>query len=258
MSTIKDSLYFNYNGISSRDFGLIHISTDSGMYEETLVGSRELRETKVAGNDKPYFKGFDSSPREFDMKIAFEEDFTDESLNEVVLWLFQDNYKPLFFEGKEDKLFYCIAVSDSNIVHNGMKQGYITISMRCDSPYVYSNIYTSTEYDLSTNTVAFPITIENKGHFNMFPEISIRKIGVGNITITNVSNSGEIFEIRDLADSEEVYINSEKETIETDIIGVYRYDKVIGNYLELPYGVNIINVIGKCIIQFRYQYKYKF
>jgi phage-related protein len=192
------------------------------------------------------------------MQIAFEDGFTDEKINEVVLWLFQDNYKPLFFEDKEDRLFYCIAVGDSSIAHNGLKEGYITISMRCDSPYVYSNVYVSEEYNLSTNTIEYPITLENKGHFNMFPEISIRKIGTGHITITNISNGGEIFEIRDLTNLEEIYINSEKETINTDIIGVYRYDKVIGNYLELPYGKNIIKVKGKCMIQFRYQYKYKF
>jgi hypothetical protein len=41
MPTIKESLHFNYNGMSSRDFGLININTNSGMYEDMFVEERQ-------------------------------------------------------------------------------------------------------------------------------------------------------------------------------------------------------------------------
>lgn len=255
MPTIKESLHFNYDGQSSKDFGLINVTTRNGMYEEMFVSSREIIETKISKNDTPYFEGLNTAPREFEMELAFVNGFTDELLERVYRWLFQARYKPLFFEDKPDKLFYCLAIGDSNIIHNGLKQGYISVVMRCDSPFIYSPFYLTEKYDLSSNTGKYPITIENKGHFNLFPELSIEKIGLGNITIVDTSNGGRIFEIRELTDKEKIYINCEKEIIETDIIGVYRYDNIIGSYLEFPYGKNIIEVEGKCIIQIRYQYK---
>lgn len=258
MPTIKDSLYFNYNGVSSRDYGLIHITTGNSMFEDVLVGSREILETKSSGSDTPNFNRISSSPIEFDMDIAFENNYSDKDIDDIVMWLFQDGYKELYFEDKSDKLFYCTPVGDPRIIHNGLQQGYITIRMRCNSPYVYSHVYLSEAYDLSTNVIRYPVTIENRGHFTLYPEISITKIGAGHITITDKSNGGVIFEIRDLTNLEKIYINSQKEIIETDILGVYRYGNVIGKYMKFPYGKNNIEVEGKCIIQFRYQYKFKF
>lgn len=258
MPTTKESLYFNYDGISSKDFNLIHINTSNGMFEEQLVASRSIRETKVVGNDIPYFSGIEMSPREFEMEIAFLETYDDNLINNVIMWLFQDRYKPLFFEDKPGKIYYCMPVDDSNIVHNGLKEGYFTIKMRCDSPYIYSPVYLSNVYDLSKNTDKYTVTLENKGHFNLYPEISLKKVGDGDIVFTNVSNGGQILQITGLADGEDIYINCKKEIIESDIPGVYRYDNVAGEFLELPYGINTIEVEGKCSLQFRYQYQYKF
>lgn len=258
MPTIKNSLYFNYDGISSKEFNLIQISTSNGMYEEIFIGSRDIRETKVTGNDIPFFHGLDNSSLEFEMQIAFDGFYDDVKINNIILWLFQDRYKPLYFEDNPDKIFYCMPISDSSIFHNGLKEGYLTIKMRCNSPYIYSPVYLTDLYDLSSNTVKYSIEISNNSHFNLFPEIFIEKVGVGNITLTNVFNGGDILDILNLADAENIYINCKKEIIETDIIGVYRYDNVVGDFIELPIGNNIIQVEGKCKIQFRYQYQYKF
>lgn len=258
MSTIKESLHFNYNGQSSKDFEIISVNTSGGMFEEMFVASRDIIETRIAKNDTPYFQGLDTAPREFELQLAFVNGFTDELIDRVNTWLFQDIYKPLYFEDKPERLYYCLAVGDSSITHNGLNEGYITITMRCDSPFVYSPFFTTESYDLSTNSIKFAITIENKGHFMLYPEISIEKIGLGKITFTNTSNGGSIFEILNLTDKEKIYINCEKEMIETDIIGEYRYEDIIGDFLEFSYGKNTIEVEGTCIIQIRYQYKFKY
>jgi phage-related protein len=257
MPTIKQSLYFTYDGISCKDFGLVHVNLSNGMFEEQFVANREIVETKVKGNDTPLFHSVEEDPLQFEMTIAFEDSFTDETIDNVILWLFKDTYKPLVFEDKPDRVFHCMPVGDSSIVHTGLKQGYITLTMRNKSSRVVSPLVTSPTYDLSNNTGTSNITIANAGHLEIFPEISIEKVGAGNITITK---NGEIFEIRDLTDREQIYVNCEKEIIETDIIGVYRYDKVVGDFhdMALSVGTNTFSVQGTCKITFRYTMKYKF
>lgn len=256
MPTIKEKLHFNYDGIWSSNFGIISVNVDSGMFEETFVADRELLETKVRGG-KPLFHGLDSSPLEFDMIIAFEKEFTDSDVDAVLRWLFTDYYKPLYFLGKENKIYYCMPVDSSKIVHNGLRQGYISLKMRCSSSNVYSQNILTNSYNVAGSII---VELENDGHYDIYPEISIKKVNQkGEVIIENLSlNSYKIFEIRDLEISEGVYINCEKEIIETDMIGLYRYDNLVGHFTKLIHGKNDIKITGDCIVQFRYKNKYKF
>lgn len=255
MPTIKDKLYFNFDGKSSRNFGLMHINTGNDMFEDSLVGSRSIIETKIAGNDRPNFSRIETAPREFSMSIAFTKGFTENDLDEIVLWLFNDGYAPLYFDENPEKIYYCTPIDEPNLVHNGLRQGYITLKMRCDSPYIYSPVEVTPRYNVTTSKT---INIANRGHYIVYPEISIKKIGNGDISFTG-SNNG-VFEIKELANGESIYINCEKDIIESDIIGTYRYNNVIGQYqnLKLDRGLNTIIVKGVCDIEFRYVFKYKF
>lgn len=258
MPTIKDSLYFNYDGISCRDFGLININLDNGMFEETLVASRSINETKTRGNDTPLFHSVEEDPLEFSLSIAFTRKFTDEDIDDIIIWLFQDIYRPLYFEDKPNKVFYCMPIGDSAIIHNGLKEGYVTINFRCRSSKIESPVQTTPTHNFSSNTESGgKVTIVNEGHVDIFPEISIEKIGNGHVTI---EKDGEIFEIRDLTNLEKIYVNTEKEIIETDIVGVYRYENVIGDFHDmiLSVGSNEFTIKGDCKIAFRYKYKYRF
>lgn len=255
MPTIRERLNFNFDGIWSGDFGLIQISTDSGMYDEAMGASRSIVETKMNGNDKPLFSRIEESPLSFDMTIAFTDKFTDDDIDGIIRWLFVDYYKPLYFEGKEDRIYYCLPEGEPKIVHNGLQQGYFTISMRCDSARIYSP-YVITNNETITGTKT--ITVTNDGHTDIYPEISIRKVGAGTITIESLDDFGQIFQIKDLTNGEDIYLNSEKEIIQTDIVGVWRYDKIIGEFPRLVYGQNRFKITGDCVIQFRYKNKYKF
>lgn len=254
MPTIKDKLYFNFAGESSRDYNLISIVLDKGMYEETFVASRDINEAKIKGG-KPILNSVESSPLDFDLTIAFENTFTDNDIDRVIRWLFVDYYRPLYFEGKEDKVYMCMPVDDAKIVHNGLNEGYITLTMRCDSSNVYSPLTVTPLEIVSDSSI---ITINNDGHFDVYPEISIKKNGAGTIVIENLDDGGSIFEVRDLTDQEDIYLNCEKEIIKTDIVGVYRYDKIIGEFPRLVFGTNRMKITGDCTIQFRYKNKYRF
>ncbi len=255
MPTMKDNLYFHYDGKSCKDFGLMNINLDGGMFEETLVANRTIVETEVKGSDTPLFHRIEEEALEFDMAIAFTGSFTDEDIDNVILWLFQENYKPLYFENKPNRVFYCMPVGSSSIVHNGLKEGYVTITMRCKSSKIESQTQITDTYDVTATTVH--IEIMNNGHVEVFPEISIEKIGNGHITIMK---NDKIFEIRDLSDQEGVYIDTGREIIESDFIGVHRYENVIGEYhdMSLTIGNNDFAVVGSCKIAFRYRLKYRF
>src|SRR5205085_6728133 len=220
MPTIKDSLYFNYNGISCRTYNLMNVNVESGgMLQEKFNATRSINETKVKGSDTPIFDSVEEDPLEFTINIAFTVDQWDDSdIDNIIVWLFQDYYKPLYFEDKPDKIYYCMPNGEASIFHNGLKQGYISLTMRCKSSRILSPQQLTQTYDLSTNTDIYNVTLENNGHVDIYPEISFTKVGNGNITFTK---GEQILEIDNLTDGEKIYIDCGRQIIETDAVGIY-------------------------------------
>jgi phage-related protein len=253
-NTIKDSLYFSLNNVSCRNFGLMQVNLSGGLFEEQLHANRNIIETKVANNDTPLFHGVEESPLEFDMMIAFEDEFTDNDINDVVLWLFQENYKELIFDNKPDKVFMAMVIGDSNLIHNGLKNGYITLRIRCKSSNINSPVITTDTYHVVGTQ---QIVINNSGHKDIYPEISITN-ATGEVKIVNETISTDIFKLTDMIVTDDIYINCQKEIVETGVTGYYIYDRVFGNYPRLIKGINTLKITGNCDIQLRYRLKYKF
>jgi len=150
--TIRNSLFFSYDGKKSVDFGIINVNLSPGMLEETLAASRELREQTVRGRDKPYFEGIKKEPLRIDVSFAFEDRFNTARLREITRWLTEHSYyRPLYFTndlGREpEKIYYAVVVDSPTLIHNGLQQGYVKLSFRCDSPYAYSPPIQSKVYD---------------------------------------------------------------------------------------------------------------
>lgn len=140
MSTIKDKVHFTYNGKSTRDFGILSANLEGGMYEESFVAEQSIREEKLVDRRTTIFSGVEKEPLEFQLVLAFENNFTDETIEEVVEWLYgTEYYSKLEFEGM-DKVYYCIPNGESTITHTGYQEGYITLSMRSNSPYVFGKM----------------------------------------------------------------------------------------------------------------------
>ncbi|MFE6075791.1 phage tail domain-containing protein [Paenibacillus sp. NPDC057886] len=149
--TIRDSLYFSFAGETSVKHGLINVNLNSGMQEEIFFPSREIIEEKVKGNDKPYFMRTETEPLKFPVSFAFEETWNTEKIREITRWLTQhEYYQELYFVNEDglgaERIFCAMFVEDSTLVHNCLKQGYINLTVRCDSPYSYSPIMTSRLY----------------------------------------------------------------------------------------------------------------
>lgn len=251
---IMDSLHFVYDGISSSDMGLFHVNLKGGMLEQGFVASRKIIEETTMGRVIPYFQGIEYQPLEFSFTFAFDNYFDDRKVAEVASWLCQNYYKPFYFSDSPEKVVFVMMEGDSKLIHNGLRQGYVEINMRANSPYVYSQQYIK-DYTCNGST---NIVFENLGNVILQPEMWITKIGAGDITIVNRTHGNFEFKIKGLHSGEEVYIDNENKFISSpsmELTNNFRYDDFNGNYLELVYGSNDLLVTGSCEIKFKYRCK---
>lgn len=251
MPTIKDELYLNFDGVNSKDFGLIAVELGSGLYEETLVTSRTINETKPNERLRSIFHGVTEENRAFSLNLAFEDSFDEDKINEIINWLFKDYYRPLYFEGQEDRIMYAMISGETNIIHNGLEQGYFTVTVQTNSPYRFSRMKEG-----SSN--GNKMTLINNGHKVVHPEFSIKKIGDGDLRI---EVEGRHVLIINLVNGEELYIDTLRDKIVTDIKGEYRYDNITMGELSdlyLDVGEKVYNITGEAEIAYRYREAYKF
>lgn len=99
------------------------------------------------------------------------------------------------------------------------------------------------------------LVLDNRGVAACTPEVWITKKGNGDFALINTSNGNTAFAFTDLIDGETVYVNSEREQIETSLAATYRYSNFNDRYLKLPVGLNVFKVVGDADLQFRYQFK---
>lgn len=254
---MREGLNFYYRGKYSLDMGLINVVVDSSsMLEEPFLAEREIQEIEVRGNDKPYFQGIKRSPLSFSLSFSFVDTYDEQKIREVARWLSPDYYEPFYTDDNPNRIFYCMPVEESTLIHNGLKQGYVNLTMRCDSPYSYSPIHISPEYDFSNNTPGgTPFTFDNLGDVKLMPEIWITKIGNGDLSIVNLTDRNREFKFVNLLDNEVIYVHNEKQIITTDISMTYRYDNFNDNYLSFVYGTNNLVAYGNFKMVMRYQFK---
>ena len=249
-----ENLDFYYNDISSQSMGLVNVRIEAGLFEESFLPSRNIEEVSIRGNDKPYFQSVKLSPLEFDLTFAFVDDYTDDKLREVARWLNQGYYKPFYFAERPDRIFYCMPNGDSKISHNGNGQGYITLKMKCDSPFGYTPQFTTATYTSTSTTNWTTFTFNNIGDVECYPEIYITKKGTGDVEVLNETTNTD-FLLTSLADKENIYVDCNREIIKTDIPLTYRYDKFNDNYLFFNVGTNSIKLKGTFDIYFVYYFK---
>lgn len=251
---IKESLYFMYDGISSMDFNITNVSVDNNLYTDPFLSNRTIKEIVVNRIDKPYYSHIQRDPISFTINFGFPDGWDDDTMIKIRKWLNTDYYKPLIFSEDPQKIYYAMCINAPSVTHNGLKQGYVTLDFRCDSPYAYSPLMATKEYDCTqSDTTNF--ILENYGDIDIYPQIYLTKIGDGNLTINNI-NGNTSMQFTGLLDQEQLYIRCEKKYIETSIPNVFRYDSLNDNYMKLVYGQNNIEVSGDCKIKFVYEFKF--
>lgn len=248
------SLHFTYNGISSRDMGVVLVN-EGGLYKDIFLPKRTIQEVKINGNSRPYFKGVESSPLSFSLSIFIEGWKDRNSLRAISRWLFQDYYKPLILDFSTEMIFYAIIEGDSSLIHNGCQDGYITFNVRCDTYHAYSPLI---QHDLNVRGLTSE-EFYNEGDLLIRPQLKITKLGDGNISIKNEANNQE-FRLNDLYNNEVVLINCENEEIMSSFqtsLNRYLHDKHNDVWLdfEAQSSANFI-FTGNFDCEFYYEYKY--
>ena len=238
MNTIKDKISFTYNGKNTSEFGIINVSMDNGMFDEAFVANRTVNSETVKDVRKSLFNGVTYENLSFELNLAFERDFTDELINEVVAWLYEkEYYSKLQFEGL-NKFVYAMPNGESKIVHTGTGRGYIVVSMITNSPYVYGNIL-SFEKKASMDSIS--ITLDGK----INPEMNIDLYPLKDGTYSIVVN-GYTLQIKNLKANEIVTINPYEEEITSNLNGIYHYSDYVGDLSKLSFlqKVNIVSALA--------------
>lgn len=255
---IKDSLYFNYDGINSTEHKLINVNFNVGLFDEYFLPEQELYIKQVPGRDDPYYMGNKKHPLQIDLEFAFEEGFgaDNEYIQNVSRWLFQeDYYKPLIFSNAQDKIYYCMYVGDPNLLHNCNKDGLIQISMRNIDPYIRSPFYESDIYTSVEN-----ITFDNLGDVELLPIIQLEILQDTDFTLINNTNETEMkFTGLLNGDVLEVDLRYQMINATNGENKIYRYDNLITDNLRIDVGENQLSVVehaNNWNMKLKYQYMF--
>nr|WP_230193271.1 phage tail domain-containing protein [Paenibacillus sp. CECT 9249] len=127
-----------------------------------------MHETKIRGRDRPYFQGVEKEPLKIGVSFAFEDTWDRRKIREVSRWLTeQPYYQPLYFTDGDDRqperIYYALVVDEPSLVHNGLRQGYVRLTFRCDGPYAYSPQSYSRRYDWQETAIEIEESDFSKG-----------------------------------------------------------------------------------------------
>lgn len=161
---MRESIYFMYDGQSSKDFGVYIASPNTGLFEENFFPNRRLLERKIAGREAPYLQRVENDPLSFTLSFVLEDWSEARDVNylrNVAKWLFTDSFRPLIFDSNPNRIFYAIVEGQSSLFHNGAKEGYVELDIRCSSPYSYTPEYTVLNSEMRDGNDFIEIIEEN-------------------------------------------------------------------------------------------------
>ena len=251
------NMSFIFDNISSQDMGLFIVRIGgSSENSSPFAPAQNIIEEKKYKNHIPAFYRAEKEPLEFEIICSLlDEEFTPEKKMQLSKWLIHEEYKEFISEDNPDLIYNVISTDKIDLITFGSFKGYISIKFRCDAPWGYSSVYQN-NFDLSASTLPTTITIYNYSNAvkYLYPEIEFTLSGTDTeLTLTNLSNGGEIFEFTDLIIGEKIYTNNERKQIISDL-GLYRLSKFNKKWFRFVYGANRIEVTGKCLLSFRYKF----
>lgn len=255
---MREAINFTFDGISSEDMGVMIASPDGGLYDESFMPQRSIVEVKIPKKHLPYYQRVEYEPLSFSLTIFISEWQERDNLRQIARWLFQDFYKPLIFDTNPNRVFYAIIEGDPRLKHNGAKQGYVEIDIRCNSPFTYGHTQEIEGIEVRVTNPTNETTIYNEGDMTIKPRAWItKKVSSGSINIANESNN-QLVILNNLQLDEEVFIDFENLEIVSSLesLGVYHFDDHNDVWLELIEGDNFLSFIGDFDIRFEFEKVY--
>lgn len=231
-----ESMGFTYDGISSEDLGVMMVNSGTGLYKEPFLANRSIIEKNIAGRNVPLFGRVEEKPLSFPLTIFIEDWETRDDLRAIARWLNQTEYKPFWFDTNPDKRVWALVEGSPQLVHNGIKEGYITLNIRCKTHYYESQ---DRYYNRVVDGFAEDM-INNDGDEDFAPIIEIKKIGNGDVKIETYMEGQKInsMEINNMLSGEIAYIDCIRETIRSSHQEQERYlfDLFNDDYLYFTLG----------------------
>lgn len=250
-----ESLHFTYDGKSSKDMGVVLVNPSGGLYKESFLPTRKIVSTTVAGRRNPFFQRVDDDPLSFSLSFMIEDWEKRNSLREISRWLYKDYYKPLRFESNPDVIYYAMFTGKSELNHNGLYEGYVTVNVELNSPYIYS-IPHKESFRVTSSAQK---KIYNNGDLPMRMKMKITKHGNGNISITNTENN-DIFTLNNLLDGEVVTVDCPNEYLTSSLeerLSRYLVDNHNDVWLDIdPESDATFTFNGNFTLELTYEYAY--
>ena len=251
-----NSEYFVFDGINSSELGVYLVNVESGLLTHKFLAEKEIISETIQGNDMPYVYGNTKRPLVINITLStLDGKWTFEKRRELARLLDVDYFAKFYRADEQSKIYYLQYIGGIDLTHNACENGYLTMQMQNISAYTYSPVYIETILHDGVTPEIYNFT--NNGDANLYPEMSITKIGDGDLSIVNLSNGGKEFKFTGLLDNEILTVDNLNHDIETDVPLTTRYDNFNNEYLELPRGVNRLEVSSPCEITFRYQFTIK-
>jgi len=225
---------FTYNGRLASEFGLTVVNVGTISSTQSFGLNRQILETqRLSGINS--FHGFSYEPIEFQVTLARECEWDYYTRIEVARWLFQNNYKELINPDHPEIIYNVLFFGDNPIGLVGNIPRYITLNVRADAPWGWSEEYTY-EYDCDTVLV---VELENLSNLNMpiYPEIEIVLTTGETLSIdfdtdkewkfVDATYSGDDY---NLVSGETIYVDNNKKIIISDQTG--SEDARIKNFIK--------------------------
>ena len=256
-----ESCDFTLNNISSEDMGVKMVQTKGGLFEESFLSSRKIIETSIYKGKKRYFKGVDIEPLSFPITLWLEEWAERDNIRAIARWLSPPYYVPFWTNINPSKVLYVMVEGEPKIHHNGLKQGYINLTLRCKDEYYYSQPIV---YNFKPRG-SYRWTFFNEGDDVVYPKLKITNKRNDHPIIIRNHTDGKDFILNNVHLDEVVIIDCENELIKSnqEYNTRYLYDEHNDYWLDLEGELhrNVrshfdLEFIGEYDIEFLVQYKY--
>lgn len=249
---------FIFNDFPCEEFGLmLYDIGNETQGEGTFASTVSIIEDVVGNRWKPWFYGV-KYEKKLQMDIIFgvdesrldREKYLDRyEIDEIASWL-TGHDKYLWFEIEQEDMeyvrYHCM-VTDLSIVSYGNIPWAMKATLLCDSPYAYLYPQEFTYTISGTQKIEFLNESSHNGYY--MPILEITTSGGGTISITNETDNGRTFELKDMpAAVTDVRVDNDTCVITNNAdLNLYPYCNC--KFLRLARGYNTLSITGNCTLK---------
>lgn len=253
---------FEFDNENSVDYGLKLVKLEMGSVEQIFGYNRDVVFEQIPNRRTPIYYHHNFQPIAFNITLTRIENnkaITMDSTyrRQIIKWLFKKDFRD-FRSLDNPSIVYKVMFTGENKFNNfGLDNGYITLQAFSMYSHAFSPLTVQT-FDFSDITSPTIFRISNPSNIEdyYYPEIEFELQGASTgIQIKNISDSGSIFKFSELQTGEKIYVDNENKIIISDVPFVYRLGNLENQqFFRLIYGVNQLEITGKCILQIRSQF----